>query len=357
MALNKPSHAVTEERQAGKTYEEIKSSVAAAYQKAKEKEKTSNIHSGLPVGLAPSSLPPMPSASNSTGKHTTDERRAGKTYEEIKSAVTAAYQKAKEKAAVPPTLAPSSSSLPPMPSAVYQPSVKEGRQTRTSLKTPSNTLNLLPEPTLSERSSKRVGPSAGLSPLKGTRKHKPKSPNLPIDSLGLSIRNVRLNEEGAVNKQYQANLPNLDMKANTISAYPRNTAVSINELLRNTSGPNLNLATSTSNYKPKQMKKENMNKHFKINIQNLSLRKQSDTRRIMNKYLRTNVGKPNPPLGRLIEGHLKEPKPARNLPAYVNTLKRNRQNNKNAGPSSKRPHLNNNKTGGRRKTRRHSRKY
>jgi hypothetical protein len=82
----------------------------------------------------------------------------------------------------------------------------------------------------------------------------------------------------------------------------------------------------------------------------------------MNKYLRTNVSKPNPPLGRLIEGHLKENSPAsapalaRNIPPYenANTSKRNSHNT--SGPNSKRPRPNN-KTGGRRKTYRHSCKY
>jgi len=120
----------------------------------------------------------------------------------------------------------------------------------------------------------------------------------------------------------------------------------INELLRNTSNPNLNPATSKSTHKirTKNMTKEEVNDNFKRNINNLSLRKKLKTRREMNKYLRMNVSKPNPPLGRLIEGQLKENALARsvpNIPAYTNVTKRNRQNNNNSGPSSKRPRPNN----------------
>jgi hypothetical protein len=213
---------------------------------------------------------------------------------------------------------------PRPPSAASLPIIKEGRQTRTSLKASTNTLNLLPEP---------------------TRKRKPKSPTLPVDlftpppSKKFPWREVRLNEESAINKKYQANLPNLQIKANALNVYPQNTAMTINELLRNTSNPNLNPATSKSNHKTKNMTKKEVNNNFKRNINNLSLRKKLQTRREMNRYLTMNVSKPNPPLGRLIEGHLKENAPAA-APKNNNT-KRNRQNNNNTGPSSKRPRPNN----------------
>ena len=168
----------------------------------------------------------------------------------------------------------------------------------------------------------------------------------PPPSKRFPWREVPLNEESAINKKYQANLPNLQIKANALNVYPQNTAMPINELLRNTGNPNFNKTVLKNNKEIPNTEQFNRytNEKTAYTLRNLlESRKKLKTRREMNKYLRVNVSKPNPPLGRLIEGHLKENAPARNIPAYKNTnaTKRNRQNNNNSGPNSKRPRPNN----------------
>jgi hypothetical protein len=206
-------------------------------------------------------------------------------------------------------------------SAASLPIIKEGRQTRTSLKTSTNTLNLLPEP---------------------TRKRKPKNKDSLYSRLPRTYGKVPFNEEDAINKKYEANLPNLQIKANALNVYPQNTAMTINELLRNTGNPNFNKTVLKNN--DETPNEEQFNRYTKektaYTLRNLlESRKKLKTRREMNKYLRMNVSKPNPPLGRLIEGQLKENAPAA-APKNNNT-KRNRQNNNNSGPNSKRPRPNN----------------
>jgi hypothetical protein len=183
-----------------------------------------------------------------------------------------------------------SSKRPRPSSAASLPIIKEGRQTRTSLKTSTNTLNLLPEP---------------------TRKRKVKNEDLLYSRLPRTYGKVPFNEEDAINKKYEANLPNLQIKASALNVYPQNTAMTINELLRNTGNPNFNKTVLKNN--DETPNREQFNRYTKektaYTLRNLlESRKKLKTRREMNKYLRMNVSNPNPPLARLIEQPYKDPK-------------------------------------------------
>jgi len=124
---------------------------------------------------------------------------------------------------------------------------------------------------------------------------------------------VPFNEEDAINKKYEANLPNLQIKASALNVYPQNTAMTINELLRNTGNPNFNKTVLKNN--DETPNREQFNRYTKektaYTLRNLlESRKKLKTRREMNKYLRMNISNPNPPLARLIEQPYKDPKTA-----------------------------------------------